>query len=81
LADEAGSTFACKLDDGAWLPCASGIAYRGMPRGYHTFQVRATDPAGNTDPYPESRSWTVGPADLETSPDLRPHVYLPLIGR
>jgi hypothetical protein len=27
--------------------------------GSHTFQVRATDSAGNTDPTPASFTWTV----------------------
>jgi hypothetical protein len=32
--------------------------YTNLSAGGHTFQVRATDPAGNTDPTPASRTWT-----------------------
>jgi hypothetical protein len=31
----------------------------GLSNGSHTFRVRATDPAGNTDPTPAERTWTV----------------------
>jgi hypothetical protein len=48
---EAGSTFSCKLDSGSFRPCASAKTYKLKP-GRHTFGVRATDGAGNTDPSP-----------------------------
>src|SRR5262249_51278269 len=34
-------------------------SYNGLAEGLHTFRVRATDSAGNTDPTPAERSWTV----------------------
>src|SRR5437773_1260418 len=58
-ATEAGSTFQCALDGGGFAPCASPQTYSALASGNHTFQVRATDPAGNTDPNPASFTWTV----------------------
>jgi Right handed beta helix region/Bacterial TSP3 repeat len=65
---EAGSDFECRLDGGAWSSCSSPRAYSSLANGAHTFEVRATDPAGNTDPTPSSRSWTVLVTDV-TPPD------------
>jgi hypothetical protein len=58
-ASESGSTFACKLDSASWAACASPKALSGLAVGSHTLSVRATDGAGNVDPTPASRSWTV----------------------
>jgi hypothetical protein len=56
---EAGSTFQCKLDGGGWGGCSSPKNYTGLSAGKHTFFVRATDKAGNTDGTPASYTWTV----------------------
>jgi hypothetical protein len=58
-ATEAGTTFECKLDGGAWESCTSGKSYSGLWTGPHTFLVRATDAAGNVDQSEAVRSWTV----------------------
>jgi hypothetical protein len=52
------SGFECKLDTGAFAPCTSPFTVK-VKKGKHTFQVRATDAAGNVDPTPATRSWTV----------------------
>ncbi len=57
--NESGSSFACRLDSGAWTSCASPAAYSSLALGSHEFAVRATDAAGNTDATPATRSWTV----------------------
>ena len=55
---EPGSSFQCSLDDGPFEPCTSPEDVK-VKKGKHTFEVRATDAAGNTDPAPATRAWTV----------------------
>ena len=55
---EPGSTFECKLDDGAFEACTSPHAVK-VKKGKHTFSVRAKDPAGNVDASPASDDWKV----------------------
>jgi hypothetical protein len=56
--NKTGSTFECKLDAGAFVPCASPKTYSGLADGAHAFRVRATDPANNTGPE-ALYTWTV----------------------
>ena len=58
-ANEAGSTFQCSLDGAAFSPCTSPASYSGLAVGARSFQVRATDSAGNTDATPAQANWTI----------------------
>jgi RTX calcium-binding nonapeptide repeat (4 copies) len=56
-ADEAGSSFECALDGAAFSPCRSPMTVKAKKRGKHSFQVRATDEAGNADETPAEHTW------------------------
>jgi hypothetical protein len=64
---EAGSTFACSLDGAAFAPCTAPRPAAGLAVGTHEFAVKAIDRAGNEDPTPAKRRWTVeAPAPVVT---------------
>ncbi|MGF9647880.1 Ig-like domain-containing protein [Pseudarthrobacter oxydans] len=56
---EANSTFQCSLDGAARTACTSPQNYTGLSAGSHTFNVWATDAAGNTDTTPATQTWSV----------------------
>ncbi len=56
---EPGAVFECRLDSGAWSACSSPRDYVFLSQGGHSFDVAATDAAGNRDPSPATRSWNV----------------------
>lgn len=61
---ESGATFQCKLDGpgtatGTYSACSTGHSYSNLANGSYTFNVRATDTAGNTDASPATRAFTV----------------------
>lgn len=58
-ASEASARFACRLDTADWATCTSPASFTDLAAGQHTFSVRATDAAGNTDPTPAARTWTI----------------------
>ncbi|HEX4698282.1 MAG TPA: hypothetical protein VH857_02845, partial [Actinomycetes bacterium] len=58
-ASEAGSHFECRVDAAAFAACSNPAKYAGLTKGTHTFSARAIDGAGNVDPSPASRSFTV----------------------
>jgi len=61
------ATFLCTLDGGAWAECSSPYAFSALPEGTHQFQVQAIDTAGNYDPSPVLRTWTIDLTDPMTT--------------
>jgi plastocyanin len=55
---EAGVTFECRLDAGAFAVCTSPQSYSGVTAGTHTFEVRAVDTVGNRSGA-TSHTWTM----------------------
>jgi hypothetical protein len=51
------ASFVCSLDGAAYAPCANAVHLTDLDPGAHTFAVRATDLAGNSDPSPAVVSW------------------------
>jgi large repetitive protein len=70
-ADEDAATFGCALDGQDYTECTSPATYTGLSQGTHLFSVRATDPAGNTDPTPATWAWTI------TTPEPEPDCGAP----
>ena len=66
-ASEGNSSFGCKLDSQPYEACSSPKTYAALADGPHTFYVRATDPAGNTDSTPDSRTFTVNTEEPDTT--------------
>jgi hypothetical protein len=65
--------FECQLDGSDWSGCSSPKAYSGLSVASHTFSVRARDAAGNVDPSPATRTWTVtGSSAVYTVPSSVP---------
>jgi hypothetical protein len=56
--DDAAATFECNVDEGDFAACTSPDA-RAYADGPHTFSVRARDAAGNVDPTPATRTFTI----------------------
>ena len=61
---EAGATAECQLlpSNVDWSTCTSPMTYDQQLNGSYTFNVRATDVAGNLSA-PASYTWRIGPAD------------------
>src|SRR5205823_5523003 len=70
---ETGSSFECRIDGGSWAPCTSpDTLSSALADGSHTFHVRATDQAGNTDATPAGYGWTIDTAAPQTTIDAQP---------
>lgn len=57
--NEEQSTFECQLDSGNFSACTSPLSLATLSDGAHTFAVRATDRAGNSDSTATSYTWVV----------------------
>jgi hypothetical protein len=56
---EAGSSFQCQLDGKGFKPCSSPLTTAKLKKGKHSFEVKATDAAGNADATAASASWKI----------------------
>jgi hypothetical protein len=59
-------TFRCRID-GALVPCGSALTTARLADGAHTTRVAAVDPAGNADPSPAVRTFTVDATAPQTT--------------
>lgn len=63
-------TFECRIDSATFAPCSSPQSYSGLAPGNHTFEVRARDQAGLSDPSPASYPWQIStPPPDPNAPD------------
>jgi dipeptidyl aminopeptidase/acylaminoacyl peptidase len=56
---ELGSALQCSVDGAAYAPCTSPFQTATLADGPHSLSVRSVDPAGNVDPRPAVRTFTV----------------------
>jgi uncharacterized delta-60 repeat protein len=72
---EDGSSFACGLDGAGLGPCSGpGASHRTSPLGdgRHELSLSATDRAGNTDPTPALRAFTIDATAPQTTIEKHP---------
>jgi Ca2+-binding RTX toxin-like protein len=70
---QAGSTFTCSIDAGAYVSCpTAGYTTPKLADGAHAFSVKATNAAGVADPTPASRSFTVDTTAPQTTIESGP---------
>ncbi len=69
---EPGSSFECRVDSDTFASCPSPETVAALTDGLHTFEVVATDPAGNQDPTSATRTFTVDTGAPDTPIDTGP---------
>jgi hypothetical protein len=65
--DEPNSTFECKIDAGSFSTCGTPYTTPALADGSHTLEIRATDPSGNPDQTPATRTFAVDTDSPETT--------------
>jgi outer membrane protein assembly factor BamB len=68
-ADEPNVRIECALDGAAWDTCATYTSRCCLADGEHEFAARAVDAAGNADPTPATRRWTIDTRAPQTTID------------
>ena len=61
------ATFQCRVDAASFAPCSSPLTTAALSQGPHTFEVRATDSAGNQESSAASRAFTVDTTAPQTT--------------
>lgn len=59
LTGEAGATYKCSVDGGAYVTCTSPLNLSGLADGNHTVSVKQVDAANNAGTLVTTKSWTV----------------------
>ena len=72
FSSEPGATFECRVDSEAFASCSSPETVPALGDGSHTFEVKGTDGASNTDPSPATRTFTVDTTPPDTTIDTGP---------
>jgi hypothetical protein len=85
-ASEPGVAFACRvfpaaLTPGDFAPCSGGDVHvaSGFAPGVYTFEARTTDAAGNVDPTPAKRTFTVDPPPPVVTPPAAAASFAPAV--
>lgn len=69
FSSEPGVQFRCSVDAAPFAFCPNPYTTSELPNGPHTLDVRAVDAAGNQDPTPASRSFTVAVQGVTIAPN------------
>jgi bacillolysin len=72
FSSEPGASFECRVDSDAFSSCSSPETVAALTDGPHSFEVKATDQVGNTDPSPATRTFTVDTTAPDTAIDSGP---------